>query len=105
MTINYSNIESGKEHNFKTYQEQGFDGKEYTSSLDFGSIMMYGSYAFSGNGKPTIVKLDGSTFSTQRTALSSGDKTGVNNMYPYSSGGTTEPIYENGQYKKNNLSH
>lgn len=101
ITINYSNIESGKEHNFKTYQEQGYDGKEYTGTLDFGSIMMYSSYSFSGNGLPTIVKKDGSTFSTQRNALSSDDKVGINNMYPYSSGGTTtptEPTYTNGEY-------
>ena len=102
ITINYQNIQSGREHNFQTYQEQGFDGKEYTSSLDFGSIMMYGSYSFSSNGQPTIVKKDGSTFNTQRSGLSSGDKVGVNNMYPYSSGGSTTtpttPIYENGQY-------
>lgn len=100
VTINYSNIQSGKEHNFQTYQEQGFDGKEYTSSLDFGSIMMYGSYSFSGNGKPTIVKKDGSTFTTQRSGLSTGDKAGINNMYPYSDGSTsiTEPVYLDGQF-------
>jgi hypothetical protein len=102
LTINYNNIQSGREHNFKTYAEQGFDGEEYTSSLDFNSIMMYGSYSFSSNGQPTIVKKDGSTFNIQRSGLSSGDKTGINNMYPYSSGGTstepTEPVYVNGEY-------
>jgi hypothetical protein len=100
ITINYGNIKSGTEHNFYTYEYQGFDGKEYTSTLDFGSIMMYGSYSFSSNGQPTIVKKDGSTFNIQRSGLSSGDVTGVNNMYPYSSGGTTETeeIYTNGQY-------
>ncbi|MGB7843822.1 MAG: M12 family metallopeptidase [Salinimicrobium sp.] len=100
ITINYNNIQSGREHNFKTYEEQGFDGEEYTSALDFGSIMMYGSYSFSSNGQPTIVKKDGSTFNIQRNGLSSGDKTGINNMYPYSGGATTvtAPVYENGQY-------
>ncbi len=100
ITINYNNIQSGREHNFYTYEHQGFDGDEYTSSLDFGSIMMYGSYSFSANGSPTIVKKDGSTFNVQRNGLSSGDKVGVNNMYPYSSGttSTTEEVYENGQY-------
>ncbi|MFV8839000.1 M12 family metallopeptidase [Salinimicrobium soli] len=102
ITINYNNIQSGREHNFKTYAEQGYDGDEYTSSLDFGSIMMYGSYSFSSNGQPTIVKKDGSTFNIQRNGLSSGDVTGVNNMYPYSSSGNTttttpEPIYVNGE--------
>lgn len=98
ITINYGNIQSGREHNFYTYAEQGFDGAEFTNALDFGSIMMYGSYSFSSNGSPTIVKKDGSTFSIQRTGLSSGDVTGINNMYPYSSGGETEEeIYINGE--------
>jgi hypothetical protein len=107
IRINYENIQSGTEHNFKTYEESGYDGQEFTSSLDFGSIMMYSSYSFSRNGQPTIVKTNGSTFSVQRSALSAGDKTGVNSMYPASSGGsstttTTEPetetTYINGEY-------
>lgn len=99
ITINYNNIQSGREHNFQTYAQQGFDGAEFTSSLDFGSIMMYGSYSFSSNGQPTIVKKDGSTFNIQRNGLSSGDKTGINNMYPYSGGGSTKtaPVYVNGE--------
>ena len=98
ITINYNNIQNGREHNFYTYEAQGFDGKEFTSYLDFGSIMMYGSYSFSDNGSPTIVRKDGSTFSIQRSGLSSGDKTGINNMYPYSGGSTSPEIYENGQF-------
>lgn len=95
IKINYSNIQSGREHNFKTYAESGSDGDEFTSNLDFGSIMLYSSYSFSNNGQPTIVKLDGSTFNVQRNALSSGDKQGINGMYP---GGTTEPTFSNGEY-------
>lgn len=95
ITINYHNIQSGREHNFKTYQESGADGDEFTSYLDFGSIMMYGPYSFSSNGQPTIVKTNGSTFSVQRTALSTGDKEGINAMYP---SGSTEPTYINGEY-------
>tara|TARA_R100000935_G_scaffold4400_2_gene10394 strand:- start:593 stop:1642 length:1050 start_codon:yes stop_codon:yes gene_type:complete len=101
IKINYSNIQSGREHNFKTYAESGSDGDEFTSNLDFGSIMLYSSYSFSSNGQPTIVKLDGSTFSGQRNALSSGDKTGINAMYPSGDTGTTQPIaptYINGEY-------
>lgn len=100
VTINYNNIQSGREHNFQTYAQQGWDGDEFTSSLDFGSIMMYGSYSFSSNGSPTIVKKSGATFSIQRSGLSSGDVIGVNNMYPYTSGSSstsTEPVYVNGQ--------
>lgn len=100
ITINYNNVQSGREHNFYTYEAQGFDGAEFTSNLDFNSIMMYGSYSFSDNGKPTIVKKDGSTFNIQRSGLSTGDITGINNMYPYTSsqGGTSEEIYANGEF-------
>ena len=106
VTIKYENIQSGMEHNFKTYQEQGFDGKEFTGSLDFESIMMYGAYSFSKNGQPTITRTNGSTYSVQRSVLSTGDKTGINNMYPYKSTTSTtvqptapvEPVYVNGEY-------
>lgn len=96
ISINYDNIQSGREHNFKTYEESGYDGMEFTSNLDFGSIMMYGSYAFSKNGEPTITKTNGSTYSVQRKALSSGDKQGIETMYPGDT--TTEPEYINGEY-------
>ncbi len=96
IKINWNNIQSGKEHNFKTYEESGLDGKEFTSNLDFESIMMYGPFSFSSNGSATIVKTDGSYYSTQRTGLSPGDKTGINSMY--SSDPTTEPNYISGEY-------
>ncbi len=95
IKINWNNIQSGREHNFKTYEESGFDGDEFTSNLDFGSIMMYGPYSFSSNGEPTIVKANGSLYSAQRSSLSAGDNQGVNTMYPE---GSTEPTYINGEY-------
>ena len=104
ITIHYDNVQSGREFNFHTYTAQGMDGDEFTSSLDFQSIMMYPAYAFSSNGKPTITTKSGGTYSVQRSALSTGDKTGVNNMYPYQGGGstttttTTTETYVNGQY-------
>ena len=100
ITINYANIQSGREHNFDTYAEQGMDGSEYTASLDFGSIMMYGPFSFSSNGQPTITKADGSLYSTQRNGLSSGDIKGVNSMYPSAStgSGTVAPTYTNGTW-------
>jgi len=91
IKINFENIQSGREHNFQTYVESGFDGDEFTSKLDFGSIMMYSSYSFSSNGSPTIVQLDGSTYNTQRTGLSDGDKLGIDSMYPGNGGGTVTP--------------
>ncbi|WP_378183591.1 M12 family metallopeptidase [Aquimarina sp. SS2-1] len=82
IKVLFENIQSGKEFNFKTYLEQGQDGNEYTSSLDLGSIMMYGSYAFSKNGQPTIVRSNGSTYNAQRNGLSNSDVIGINKMYP-----------------------
>lgn len=82
ITIQYDNIVSGREYNFYTYQESGWDGAEYSANLDLGSIMMYSSYSFSANGLPTITKKDGSTFRAQRSALSSADISGVNVLYP-----------------------
>lgn len=95
ITVHFNRIQSGKTHNFQTYVQRGRDGDEYTSSLDFGSIMMYSSFAFSNNGQPTITKKDGSTFTTQRNGLSSDDKVGINKMYP--SGGQG-PTYQNNQW-------
>lgn len=95
ITINYNNITSGREHNFQTYAERGRDGREYTSALDFNSVMLYSSYAFSKNGNPTITKKDGSTYSTNRSGLSSGDIAGIKIMYPESGGGDN---YVNGQW-------
>ncbi len=82
ITINLDNVQNGVEYNFLTYVAQGQDGTEFTSTLDFDSVMLYSSYAFSKNGLPTITKLDGSTYSTNRSGLSSGDITGINQMYP-----------------------
>ncbi|WP_159090783.1 M12 family metallopeptidase [Aquimarina aquimarini] len=87
ITINFQNIRSGMEHNFQTYVQRGRDGDEYTPTLDFGSIMMYSSRAFSTNGQPTIVKKDGSSYTTNRSALSQGDLTGIRAMYGDGGGG------------------
>lgn len=81
VKINYSNIQAGKESNFNTYIQSGIAGFEI-GQFDFGSIMLYSSYSFSSNGLPTITKLDGSTFSGQRTALSAGDLEIIGQMYP-----------------------
>lgn len=90
VTINFQNIQSGTEFNFQTYAQQGQDGDEYTSTLDFNSIMLYGSFFFSANGQPTIVKKDGSTYESNRNGLSAGDIAGINIMYPPTDGGGQE---------------
>lgn len=82
ITVHWDNIYSGREHNFYTYEEAGWDGADYSEGLDLGSIMMYSSYSFSATGSPTITKKDGSTFSVQRSKLSAGDVEGIGVMYP-----------------------
>jgi len=74
ITVNYSNIKSGKSGNFSK------KGSRW-SSFNLNSIMMYGSYAFSKNGKPTITRKNGSTFSTQRSYISYSDKATLNGIY------------------------
>ncbi|MCP9199860.1 M12 family metallopeptidase [Gramella sp. GC03-9] len=98
ITIHWENIQSGREYNFETYADAGYDGDEFTTSLDFGSIMLYSPYSFSANGEPTITKKDGSLYGAQRSSLSSGDITGVNSMYSSSGGGGTTTNYVNGEY-------
>ncbi|RSK40172.1 M12 family metallopeptidase [Hymenobacter perfusus] len=80
VNILTQNIQAGYEGNFTKYSALGYGGTDY-GVLDFGSIMMYGSFSFSSNGQPTIVKKDGSTFNIQRTGLSAGDKSGIDAMY------------------------
>lgn len=88
ITINIENITpTSARNNFLTYAQRGNDGDEYTSTLDFGSIMMYGSFFFSKDNKPTIVRNNGTTFDVQRNGLSASDIAGINQMYPASTGG------------------
>jgi hypothetical protein len=77
VTVNFNNIQSGKASNFNKRSSSSVR----TSTFDIGSIMMYGSYFFSKNGKPTIVRKNGSTFNVQRRALSSRDLSLVKRYY------------------------
>jgi Astacin (Peptidase family M12A) len=82
LTVNTANILAGYQDDFKTYLQLGRDGFDQAGGLDFRSIMLYDSYTFSGNGKPTLVRKDGSTFQAQRTGLSPLDIATVQSMYP-----------------------
>jgi len=53
VAILYDNISRGQQHNFLKFS--GDQINSYRSSYDTGSVMHYNSYAFSRNGKPTIV--------------------------------------------------
>lgn len=78
VTINFDNIEAGKEHNFEAYTAAaGTDVGAY----DYGSIMHYGAYAFSDNGQPTITTPNGEAIG-QRNNLSAGDINAINFMHP-----------------------
>lgn len=69
IIVNWDNIIPGKSNNFEIYNT-GIA----TQVLDFNSIMMYPSNAFQKAANlPTIIKLDGSTFSAQRDSLSTLD--------------------------------
>jgi len=76
VTVNWGNIEAGQEHNFNKYSS-GYDFGGY----DLNSIMHYGSYFFSKNGQPTIVRKDGSIITPNTSALSAGDRAALRQMY------------------------
>lgn len=81
IRVNSANITSGKAHNFTRHVSDGIDIGTY----DYGSIMHYGSRAFSKNGKNTIdVKIPPGRKTTvigQRNGLSSKDKAAINTLY------------------------
>lgn len=77
VRIRWENIESGREHNFNQHITDGDDIGNY----DFGSIMHYGSTAFSRNNLPTIETLGGQAIG-QRNGLSAGDIAAVRALYP-----------------------
>lgn len=77
LRIHYENISDGKEHNFNQHISDGDDIGEH----DFDSIMHYGNYAFSKNGKPTITTIPADTPIGQRKGLSAGDIDAINAIY------------------------
>jgi astacin len=77
VTINWANIQSGKEHNFNQHISDGDDIGGY----DYGSIMHYGRTAFSKNGLPTIVPKQSGVTIGQRNGLSAGDIAAVHAIY------------------------
>ena len=89
IIIHNGNIRTNAVNNFKSYTELNIPGYQI-GNFDFGSIMLYGSSAFSSNGLPTITKVDGSTFYAQRSSLSDGDLDMIENMY-----GCNVPIWSN----------
>lgn len=77
VTINWANIQSGRENNFNQHISDGDDVGPY----DYGSIMHYGKYAFSKNGLPTIEPTQAGVTIGQRNGLSAGDIAAVHSIY------------------------
>jgi astacin len=76
VTVYFENIIAGMEHNFAKHITDGQDIGEY----DYDSIMHYPTWAFSKNGKDTIVpKIDVKV--GQRNTLSDGDIGAIKFLY------------------------
>lgn len=78
VRIAWENIDDNYKHNFDQHLTDGKDFGEY----DYQSIMHYGPFAFSKNGKQTIVPVIEGTQIGQRNHLSEKDIVVINAMYP-----------------------
>lgn len=78
VTIHWTNIQSGTEHNFNQHISDGDDVGAY----DYDSIMHYPRDAFSKNGQDTITPTTAGAVIGQRTGLSPGDIAAANSMCP-----------------------
>lgn len=78
IKVNWENIQSDKRHNFETAPARS----RLPGAYDVDSIMHYGAYNFSIDGKPTITLLDGTTTGIgQRIAPSPGDIQAIESIY------------------------
>lgn len=81
VRIAEENITEGMEHNFNKYDNETVDN--YGEDYDYGSVMHYTPYAFSKNGKMTIVPLveGAEEIMGQRLQMSEADINKLNTMY------------------------
>ncbi|EDO34721.1 predicted protein [Nematostella vectensis] len=79
ITIHWDNIQSDKQFNFQKYEHGKVDtlGAPY----DYGSIMHYPMFAFSSNGRATIVPKDPTASIGQRSGFSKVDLQQLNKLY------------------------
>ena len=77
VRINWQNIQTDRAHNFAQHISDGDD----IGSYDYDSIMHYGRFAFTKNGKETITPL-GEQQIGQRNGLSNGDIAAIRALYP-----------------------
>lgn len=81
VKILFENISSGNEQWFKKFDSRYYNN--YGTPYDIESVMHYGQYAFSKNGRTTIQALNPNDYYKmgQRSYLSSGDVTRLRNLY------------------------
>ncbi len=80
VNILWANILNGRSHNFMTYNQLNQPGNQL-GTFDFSSIMLYGPFFFSSNGQPTITRLDGSIYTSNRDFYSAGDIETIQFLY------------------------
>jgi hypothetical protein len=80
VTINWTKIQAGMQHNFNQHITDGDDVGAY----EYGSIMHYPRDAFSIDGSDTITPTTAGVTIGQRTGLSAGDIAAANSMCPKS---------------------
>ncbi len=80
IIVNYSNIKDDWKSQYNKCSSCTANG-----TFDFGSIMLYGAKASSdivlNTSIPAMTKLDGTTWTAQRTKLSTGDKAAIEAKY------------------------
>ncbi len=77
IIVNWEDIIAGKSHNFSIHNT-GIA----TQKLDFNSVMMYPSWAFQkAHNRPTLTRLDGSTWRALRDSLSVLDADIISRIY------------------------
>ncbi|XP_030561599.1 zinc metalloproteinase nas-4 [Drosophila novamexicana] len=79
VKIAFENIESGRENNFAIYNSK--DVGDFGLGYDYYSLMHYGPYAFSKNGKRTIIPLQSGVNIGQRNGLSPKDILKLKRIY------------------------
>ncbi|XP_050521742.1 zinc metalloproteinase nas-13-like [Daktulosphaira vitifoliae] len=79
VTVNFNNIQSGRENNFDKAQSAMIDDQGV--GYDYRSVMHYSANAFSRNGQPTIDAKTRGVIMGQREGLSRKDIQKIQKMY------------------------